>query len=84
MAVRLSLGASRVRLIRGLLVESLILAIVGGGLGVLLSIWGIHFAGNYGELPTSVAPSLNLFVLAFSATLAIITGVLSGILPALR
>jgi putative ABC transport system permease protein len=84
MAVRLSLGASRGRLVRGLLIESLILAAVGGGLGVLLSIWGIRFAEIYGELPAFVSPSLNAIVLAFSALLAVITGVISGILPALR
>ena len=84
MAVRLSLGASRGRLVRGLLIESLILAAAGGGLGVLLSIWGIRFAEIYGELPAFVSPSLNVLVLAFSALLAVVTGVVSGILPALR
>jgi putative ABC transport system permease protein len=84
MAVRLSLGASRGRLVRGLLVESLILAAAGGGLGVLLSLWGIQFAGIYGDLPAFVSPSLNLVVLVFSALLAVATGIASGILPALR
>ena len=84
MAVRLSLGASRGRLVRGLLIESLMLATGGGGLGVLLSLWGIQFAEIYGELPAFVAPSLNILVLTFSALLAVATGLASGILPALR
>jgi len=84
MAVRVSLGASRGRLLSGLLIESLLLALAGGGLGVLLAMWGIRLARALGGFPDVLSPTLNPIVLAFTVSLSMLTGVLCGILPALR
>jgi predicted permease len=84
MAVRVSLGASRGRLLSGLLVEAIVLSLAGGALGVLLSMWGIRLTRIIGGFPDVIDPRLNLIVLAFTAALSMVTGILCGILPAVR
>ena len=84
LGVRMALGASRARLMRQLLVESALLAGVGGGLGVLLAAWGID--GVRALLPAGFTRqeeiALNLPVLGFAVALAALVGVASGVLPA--
>lgn len=86
-AVRLSVGASRWQLVRQLLVESLILALAGGALGIFLSIWTIRVLLKM--LPADGATLLlraepDLRILAFNLGLAVLTGVLFGLAPALQ
>lgn len=84
MALRVSLGATRARLLSGLLAESLILSIAGGAGGVLLAMWGIRVARSLGGFPDVIEPALSTAVLAFTAALSMLTGVMCGIVPALR
>jgi predicted permease len=87
MAVRLALGATRRRLIRHLLTESLILSIVGSGLGLLLAYWiGRVLAVYQPTLPVQADIEINVDtrVLVFAVGLAVATGVLIGLVPALR
>ncbi len=84
MALCIALGASRGRLLRQLLTESLLLAGAGGALGVLLTVWGIRLARALGGFPDVIDPALNVGVLVFAAAVSMLTGVLSGIVPALR
>jgi predicted permease len=79
-SVRLSVGATRGRLIRQMLIESVLLACLGGALGIAVAYWGKQLLpGSLGEL----AP-LDWRVLAFTSLVVIVTGVLFGIAPALR
>jgi putative ABC transport system permease protein len=84
MAIRIALGADRVRLVRLLLTESLLLSAGGGAVGVLMTMWGIRLARVLFDFPESIAPELNAIVLGFTGVVAMLTGVLSGIVPALR
>ena len=86
MAVRLSIGASRGQLVRQLLGESVLLALMGGALGVLVSRWTLD--GLQATLPPEAVRTLhfelNATMLLFTGALAIATGLLFGIVPALQ
>jgi predicted permease len=83
MAVRLAIGAGRSRLIRQLLTESTLLALMAGCLGMLLAFWGGHllwalFSGD----ATPISPDSR--VLGFTVSVSLLTGIAFGLLPALR
>ncbi|HEY2823465.1 MAG TPA: ABC transporter permease [Candidatus Acidoferrum sp.] len=86
MALRITLGAGRLDLLRHLLVESLLLALAGGGLGVLLAYWGLS------PLRSMVPPkmiggapiALDARVLLFTLFVSLLSGVLFGLIPGLR
>jgi len=87
-ALRAALGASRWKIVRQLLIESLILSAAGGVLGVLIAYWGIDLirAGNPGDA-ARFAPGwshmgINFSVLVFSLLLSIASGLLFGLAPA--
>ncbi len=87
--VRLAVGAGRWRLIRQLLPESVLLASLGGALGVLFAFWGKGVLvamsdRDTGFLPADVEPNTNWRVLAFTAAVSLLTGVLFGLVPAWR
>jgi predicted permease len=86
MAVRSALGAKRGRLIRQLLTESVVLAALGGGLGLLISLGLTRLAGHLvpATLPIRLAVDLDWRVLSFTAVVSAITGILFGLAPALR
>jgi predicted permease len=86
LAVRAALGARPVRLVRQLLVESLLLAAAGGALGVLLAAWSLRAfsASPAAELLRSGDARLNGSVLAFCLGLVVLTGLLFGVAPALH
>jgi len=86
MAVRAALGAGRARLVRQMLSESLLLAIAGGLLGVMLAWWGTHALTALGpkELPRATEIRIDMPVLWFALAVSIFAGLLFGVAPALR
>ncbi|MEY2519128.1 MAG: hypothetical protein QOF24_887 [Verrucomicrobiota bacterium] len=85
-AIRTALGASRLRVIRQLLCESLLLALMGGTAGLLLAWWGVDLLGAAGPqgLPHIAQIKVNFTVCAFTFVLAIGSTMLFGLVPALQ
>jgi predicted permease len=85
--IRLAVGASRGRLVRQLLTESVMLSAAGGGVGLLLAAWINHFVTTI-KLPTDIALLFDLRtdwrVLVFTIALSLATGILFSLLPALQ
>ncbi|MGH7582983.1 MAG: ABC transporter permease, partial [Gemmatimonadales bacterium] len=86
LAVRTALGAGRERMVRQLLTESLLLALLGGGLGVGLAFVALPLLDQLvpATLPLAQLPSIDLRVLGVAALLSVITGVGFGVIPAIR
>jgi putative ABC transport system permease protein len=90
-AVRASLGAGRRRIIRQLLTESALLALIGGAFGILIAYGGLHLlraalppGGGYGEIPHSEWLGIDGAVLAFTMVVSLVTGLLFGLAPAIQ
>ncbi|MPZ20689.1 MAG: FtsX-like permease family protein [Luteitalea sp.] len=86
-ALRLSLGAGRLRIVRQLLTESVLLGLLGGAAGVLLAIWGIDFLTGLlanGQPNFTLRAELNWHVLAAAAALSLFASILFGLAPALE
>jgi predicted permease len=86
-AIRAALGADRLRLVRQFLTESLLLSLIGGGLGLLLGIWGMNLLvalSRPGDIPRAEEISIDGRVLAFTLLVSLVTGIIFGIVPALQ
>ena len=87
MAIRASLGAGRIRLIRQLLTESILLAILGGAVGMIFGIWGSGMIGSVrmeAPIPVRLDISFDWRVFTYGMAGALLAGVLAGLVPAWR
>ncbi|HWO01336.1 MAG TPA: ABC transporter permease [Blastocatellia bacterium] len=85
-AIRTAMGASRARLLRQLLTESVLLSLCGGALGLLVAVWGLDALRwlNPGNIPRLQNVGIDGRVLTFTFVVALVTGILFGLAPALR
>ncbi|HEY6972074.1 MAG TPA: ABC transporter permease [Candidatus Angelobacter sp.] len=87
LAIRISLGAGRMRIVRQLLTEGSVIALLGGGIGLLLSYWGIHFVRinlNFVDVIRDVPIELDWNVLWFVLVISVLSAALCGMGPALN
>ncbi|HST21787.1 MAG TPA: ABC transporter permease [Blastocatellia bacterium] len=85
-AIRTALGASRSRIVRQMLTESMLLSVLGGILGFLVALWAVDFlvALSPADIHYASRPGLDGFVLGFTLVVALLTGLLFGLVPALQ
>jgi len=85
-AARFALGASRADVVRGLVTESLMVAVLGGAVGVLLADWALSVLVAFGAdlIPRVLEIAIDRFALGFSLLISLATGLLIGLLPAWR
>ena len=86
MAIRVAMGASRLRLLRQSLTESLLLSALGGALGLLSAEWAVRWLVPHlpNEFPRASEITVSLAVLGFTFAAALLTGVVSGLIPAVQ
>jgi len=86
-AIRNAMGASRARIIRQMLIESAVLGLLGGGLGLLIASWGTKLLFKLmptGILPTGVEITMNTRVLLFTLIVSLVTAFIFGLWPAIQ
>lgn len=85
-AIRAAMGAGRARLLRQLMIESLLLALLGGGAGLLIAYWGVDalLTLGGGVIPRADEVTVDARVLGFTLLISLLTGVIFGLIPALR
>ena len=85
-AIRTALGASRTRVLRQIVCETMLVSVAGGGLGLLLANYGTQLIVDVlaGKLPRSIEVRMDGWVLAFALVVSLLTGIVAGLVPALR
>jgi putative ABC transport system permease protein len=86
-AIRTAMGASRLRVVRQFMVEAVVLASLGGGVGLVLSAWGLRIYGEFAagiNRPFWIDPSMDLPVLLFCLGVTALASLVAGVVPALR